>query len=129
MKSKDVVAQKLCAIVNALEEEAFSSGQMARSRKKRVAAALRELMKIAKKELRPFCNCQQITVVNKAELDEFRAKMAISCPIHGQTRLGIIVTFGGYPSEGDPRDRQLEELVKDYRRRSFCIKKERHNER
>jgi hypothetical protein len=123
MKSNDVTVKKLCSILDALEYEAISCKQNERGRKKRTAVIIHHLMKIVNKELRPFCNCQQITVVNKAEVDEFAAKMAIPCPIHGPMRLGIIVTVGGYPSEGDPRDRQLDELVKEYQRRSLTLRK------
>jgi hypothetical protein len=128
MKSKNGTPEKLCAIAQALEREIALYNQNARARKKRVAAALDELTKIVKKELRPFCNCQRITVITTAELDEFEAKMAIPCPVHGLSRLGILVTIGAYPNEHDPRDRRLDELVKQYQRSCIHLKKRGANE-
>jgi hypothetical protein len=128
MKSKHGILEKLCTIARALEREIALYNQNTRARKKRVAAALNELTKIVKKELRPFCNCQQITVITTAELEEFEAKMAIPCPVHGLGRLGILVTIAAYPSERDSRDRRLEELVKQYQRRCIHLKKRGPNE-
>ena len=128
MKSTHGTLEKLCKIGDALEREIALYNQNARARKKRVAAALNELRKIVKKELRPFCNCQRITVITTAELDEFEAKMAIPCPVHGLSRLGILVTIAAYPSERDARDRRLEELVKQYQRRCIHLKKRGANE-
>jgi hypothetical protein len=45
--------------------------------------------------------------------------MRISCPIHGPCRLGIILPVMGYPSDGDPRNRRLAELLREYQRR--CV--------
>jgi hypothetical protein len=123
MKSRDTTPEKLRAIIHALERETARCKQSARARKKRLELALHELTKIAKKELRPFCCCEQITVVTNYELDAFEAKMAIACPVHGLCRLGILVTIGAHPSERDPRDRRLEELVKEYQRRCIRLKR------
>jgi hypothetical protein len=125
MKSRHSTLEKLCAIVHALEQQIALCKQNPRTRKKRVAATLYAIRKIVKNELGAFCNCQQITVVNNSELDAFEAKMAIPCPVHGASRLGILVTIGGYASDGDPRDQRLEELVKQYQR--SCISQKRRS--
>jgi hypothetical protein len=89
----------------------------ARDRKKRLLKLQEEIAQIARRQSRSICNCQQYTVAKSWFWEEFEAKMNIPCPIHGPCRLGIIVSFTGYPSEGDPRDRRLVELLRAYRRR------------
>jgi hypothetical protein len=78
-----------------------------------------EIIQIARNEARCLCNCEQITVAESWFWEEFETKMNVSCPIHGPCRLGEIVVFTGYPSDGDPRDRRLAELLREYDRR--CV--------
>jgi hypothetical protein len=90
-----------------------------------------EITQMARKQARSLCNCEQITVAQGCACDEFEDKMNISCPIHGPCRLGIIVPFMGYPSDGDPRDLRLAELLREYRRRCLTYRKmeSKHDER
>ena len=88
MKSRISTFENLRAIAEALEFEFDLYKQKATARKKRAVRVLDGLLKIVKRELKPFCNCRQITVVNKAELQQFAEEMAVSCPIHGPNRLG-----------------------------------------
>jgi hypothetical protein len=82
-----------------------------------------EITQIARKQARSLCNCEQITVAESWACEEFEDKMNISCPIHGPCRLGVIFSIGGYLSDGDPRDRRLAELVREYRRRCLTYRK------
>ena len=113
--------QKLKAVAQALE--CASRNDDPATTKKRLAAMRDGIARIVKKELRPFCICEQITVVDKCKLANFEAKMAIPCPVHGPCRLGVIVAIRGYPDEGDPRDHRLHELVREYRRRCSALEK------
>ena len=90
-----------------------------RNRKQRVLKIREEITRITWREARSVCNCQQITMAESWFWEKFEAKMSIPCPIHGPCRLGIIVSVMGYPSDGDPRDQRLAELLREYRRR--CV--------
>src|SRR5689334_11924337 len=78
-----------------------------RDRKQRLLKMREEITRLARNEARRLCNCQQITVAESWFWEEFAAKMKISCAIHGPCRLGVVVSFMGYPSGCDPRDQRL----------------------
>lgn len=84
------------------------------ARKQRLRKVRDELSKIASKALQPYCNCQLTTLVTSSNIEEFSAKMAIPCPVHGPCRLGIIFAVGRHLSAGHPSDRRLHELVREY---------------
>jgi hypothetical protein len=108
----------LRSLIQGLESKSIFVNHTPRGRKERVLKIREEIARITRKEARSLCNCQQITVAFSRFWQEFAAKMNISCPIHGPCRLGIIVSFRGYPKDA-PSNRRLDELVRDYRRR--CV--------
>jgi hypothetical protein len=108
---------KLRSLLQGLESESILVNRTPRDRKQRVLKIREEITLITRREARCVCNCQQITVAESWFWEEFEAKMSIPCPIHGPCRLGIIVSIMGYPSDGDPRDQRLAELMREYRRR------------
>jgi hypothetical protein len=110
---------KLRSLLEGLESESIFVNRTPRDRKQRLLKIREEISQIARNQTRSLCNCAQITVAESWFWEEFEAKMRISCPIHGPCRLGIVVSFMGYPSDGDPRDRRLAELRREYHRR--CV--------
>jgi hypothetical protein len=115
--SESETVANLRSLIQGLESRSSFENHTPRDRKERLLKLREEITQIARRESRSVCNCQQITVAESWHWEEFAAKMNISCPIHGPCRLGIIVSVMGYPSDGDPRDRQLAELLRDYHRR------------
>ena len=110
---------KLRSLIQGQESESIFVNHTPRDRKERLLKIREEIIRITRKEARSLCNCQQITLAESWFWKEFEAKMNISCPIHGPCRLGIVVSVMGYPSDGDPRDRRLAELQREYHRR--CV--------
>jgi|SRR5580704_15346953 hypothetical protein len=104
------------SLLEGLESESVLGIQRT-SCKRRLMKMRDEITQIARDEARSLCNCQQITVAESRFWEEFEAKMNISCPIHGPCRLGLVVTVMGYSREGDPGDRRLAQLLREYRRR------------
>jgi len=109
---------KLRSLIQGLESESILANHSPRDRKGRLLRIREEIARIIQKESRSVCNCQQITVAYSRFWEEFAAKMNIPCPIHGPSRLGVIVSFMGYPNNR-PCDRRLAELVRQYQRR--CV--------
>jgi hypothetical protein len=107
------------SLIQGLGSEAIFVNHTPRDRKQRLLKIREEISQIARNQTRSLCNCAQITVAESWFWEEFEAKMRISCPIHGPCRLGIVVPFMGYASDGDPRDRRLAELLREYHRR--CV--------
>ena len=89
----------------------------ARNVEQRLARLRAEITEIAKKEARPFCNCNQITVAFGHEPEKFEAETKLVCPIHGRRNLGVIVPFMGLPYDDD--DLRLIELLDRYYRSSL----------
>jgi hypothetical protein len=117
--SESETVEKLRSLIQGLESESIFANHTPRDRKRRLLRIREEITGITRREARSVCNCQQITVAESSCWEEFEAKMSIPCPIHGPCRLGIIVSVMGYPSNGDPRDQRLAELLREYRRR--CV--------
>jgi hypothetical protein len=108
---------KLRALINENQFQTILENRNAASQRKRLREIQEEIKRIAKRLARPLCNCRGITVAESWRCDEFAKEMEIVCPIHGQRRLGAIVTVSGYPSAGNPGDHRLQELVREYWRR------------
>ena len=117
--SESETVARLRALIQGLESESTFASHTPRDRKQRLQRIREEIREITWKEARSVCNCERITVAESWFWEEFAAKMNISWPIHGPCRLGIIVSVMGYPSDGDPRDRLLVELMREYHRR--CV--------
>lgn len=122
---------KVRSLLEGLESESIFVNHTPRDRKQRLLKIREEISQIARNQTRSFCNCAQITPAESWFWEEFEAEMRISCPIHGPCRLGIIVPVMGYPSDGDPRDRRLAELLREYHRRcvSYQNPEFKHDER
>jgi hypothetical protein len=117
--SENETVAKLRSLIQELESESILANHTPRNRKRRLLRIREEITRITRRESRSVCNCQKITVCESQLWEEFEAKMSIPCPIHGPCRLGIIVSIMGYPSNGDPGDQRLAELLREYRRR--CV--------
>ena len=115
-KSKDRLEQ-LRSLSQELKSGPTPQRDNSARRKRRLLKMDEEISSILQKELRPFCNCRQITVAVGWEWEEFAATMRTPCPVHGFRQLGGIYTVCGYPSEGDPGYRALLELVREYNQR------------
>lgn len=111
----------LRSLIHGLESKSIFVNHTPRDRKERVLKIREEIARITRKEARALCNCQQITVAYSRFWEEFAAKMSIPCPIHGPCRLGVIVSFMGYPNNR-PCDRRLAELLREYHRRCFTYR-------
>lgn len=110
---------KLHYLIRGQASESIPVNRTPRGRKQRLLKIREEITRITRKEARFVCNCQQITVAESWFWEEFEAKMSIPCPIHGPCRLGIVVPFMGFPSNGDPRNQRLAALLREYCRR--CV--------
>jgi hypothetical protein len=107
------------SLIDEFESESIFVNRTPRHRRQHLLKIREEIRLIARNEARFLCNCQQITVAESWFWKKFEAKMNISCPVHGPCRLGIVVSVMGYPSDGDPCDRRLAELLREYHRR--CV--------
>jgi hypothetical protein len=105
------------SLLQGLDAKSSFVNHTTRDRKQSLLKMREEIAKIARREVRFLCNCAQITVAESWFWEKFAAEMNIPCPIHGPCRLGIILTVMGYPGDGDPHDRRLEELLREYSRR------------
>jgi|SRR5579864_1884866 len=110
----DEIPAKLKAVIQRLESGSNSSPLTARKLEQRLVKMRAEIIKVAKKEARPFCNCKQITAAYGYKPDEFEAEMKVVCPIHGRRKLGVIVPFLGLPYDDD--DLRLLDMLDRYAR-------------
>lgn len=117
--SESEIVAKLRSLIQG--SESTFANHTPRDRKQRLQKIGEEITRITRKEARSLCNCQQITVAYSRFWEEFAAKMSIPCPIHGPCRLGVIVSFMGYPNNR-PCDRRLAELLREYHRRCFTYR-------
>lgn len=113
--SESETVANLRSLIQSLESNSIPENHNPRDHKQRFLKMREEISRIARKEARLFCNCEQITVAESWRWEEFAAKMNTSCPIHGPCRLGVVVSFMGDPRDDD--DRRLVELLRDYDRR------------
>ena len=113
----DEIRAKLQFLTKRLDSQSNSRPVTARNVEQRLARLRAEITEIAKKEARPFCNCNQITVAFGHEPEKFEAETKLVCPIHGRRNLGVIVPFMGLPYDDD--DLRLIELLDRYYRSSL----------
>lgn len=110
----DDIPAKLRSLIQRLESGSNSSPLTARNREQRLVKLRAEITKLANKEARAFCNCNQITVAYGHKPEEFEAETNRICAIHGRRKLGVIVSFTGLPYDDD--DLRLLELLDRYAR-------------
>jgi hypothetical protein len=113
---------KLRSLLQGLESESILGNHNAASRKQRLLKMREEITWIARNQARSVCRCKEITVVDSwDDLEKFEADLNDPCPIHGPCRHSIMVAVTGYLSDGDPRDRRLDELLQRYHRRCVTL--------
>ena len=91
----DEIPAKLRSLIKRLGSHPNSTHLTARNREQRLVKMRAEITEVARREARPFCNCNQITVAFGRKPEEFEAEMKLVCPIHRRRSLGVIVTFPG----------------------------------
>ncbi len=115
--SESETVATLRSLIQSLESNSIFVNHDPRDHKQRFLKMREEISRIARKEARFFCNCEQLTPAIAWQWEEFAAKMEISCPIHGPCRLGVVVPFLNDP--GTDEDQRLFELLREYHRR--CV--------
>ena len=114
---RNEVVKKLVHLIEDLESESKIRRRSRRNRTQELIQLRAELADVATQLARPFCNCRTITVADSGVWRDFETDINTPCPIHGQRRFRIIVTLMGYPSDRDPDDHRLAELLLEHRRR------------
>ena len=110
----DDLPEKLRALIQRVESRSNSSLLTARNREQRLVKMRAEIAKLANKEARAFCNCNQITVAYGRAPEDFEAEMKRVCPVHERRKLGVIVLAMCVPHRAS--ELRLLELLDSYAR-------------
>ena len=112
--TSDEIRTKLQFLTERLDSQSKSKPVTARNVEQHLARLRAEITEVARKEARPFCNCNQITIAFGHKPEEFEEELKLVCPIHGRRNLGVIVPLMGLPF--DDNDLRLIELLDRYSR-------------
>ena len=115
--TSDEIRTKLQILTQRMHSQSNSKPVTARNVAQSLARLRAEITEVARKEARPFCNCNQITIAFGHKPSEFEAEMKLACPLHGRRNLGVIVPLMSLPYEAS--DLCLIELMDLYVRTSL----------